>query len=94
MFHWRTWMGSRELACTGYFAAVESGSGGRVHLHALLRPALTRGNRIPRKALWQSWFRRYGRAQILPYDAELGAAHYVSKYLTKAPEHWDLREST
>ncbi len=91
MHHWWRWMGSRELAGCGYFAAVEKGSGGRVHLHALLRQAYGRGDSIPRKALWRSWFNRYGRCQILPYDAELGAVHYITKYLIKSPELWDLR---
>ena len=91
LFHWGRWMGSRELAGTGYFAAVETGRGGRVHLHALLRPAFGRGSGIPRRALWRSWFDRYGRCSILPYDAKLGAVHYLTKYLVKAPELWDLR---
>jgi len=49
------------------------------------------GDLVPRKAIWRSWFDRFGRCEIQPYDVSLGASHYISKYLTKSPEHWDLR---
>lgn len=87
LYHFRGWR-SRACRRAPCFAAVETGSqGGRSHVHALLRL-----EEIPRSAAWRSWFKRYGRAQILPYDAAkgLGATFYISKYLTKAPLHWDI----
>lgn len=86
-YHFRRWRSStcRRAAC---FAAVETGSqGGRAHIHALMRL-----ENLPRSAAWRSWFRRFGRAELQPYDPSRGldASLYISKYLTKAPEHWDI----
>ena len=87
MFHWRRWIERLPAgARPGYFVCVERGRGGRTHLHALVRSS--RG--VTRKSLWRSWFKRFGRCSILPYDVELGASHYVTKYLVKAPDLWDV----
>ena len=43
--------------------------------------------RVPRSAVWRSWFTRYGRTQLKPHDPARGmdATFYICKYLTKAP---------
>jgi len=87
LYHFRGWRG-RACPRAPCFAAVETGRmGGRAHVHALLRL-----DEVPRKAAWHSWLKRYGRAQLLPYDVARGfnATYYISKYLTKAPHHWDI----
>ncbi len=73
----------------GWYLAVETGRFGRTHLHALIAPG---SPRVPRKALWRSWFKRFGRARLQPVDPARGlnAAYYVAKYVTKAPDLWDL----
>lgn len=71
----------------GWFCAHEVGSLGRLHLHALL------GGMEPytsRRALWKWWHDRYGRAQILPYDRERGAAYYLTKYVAKELAHYEI----
>lgn len=76
----------------GWFFAHEVGRLGRLHLHALI------GGIDPwtsRRALWRWWFRRYGRAQILPFDPDRGAAFYVAKYVTKGElSHYDIEPPT
>ena len=87
-YHYRSWItGLGRGAPTPTFYAVEKGRGGRVHLHALL--GLGDGS-VTRKSLWRSWFTRYGRCQLQRFDPALGATHYITKYLTKSPEHWDI----
>lgn len=87
LYHFRNF---REQTCprAPCFAAVETGRiGGRAHLHALWRLSP-----LPRSAVWRAWFKRYGRAELKPYDLTRGmdAAYYISKYLTKAPLHWNI----
>jgi len=76
--------GSPDLA---WFVGHEVGARGRLHLHALLGAVLPY---TQRSALWSWWHKKYGRAQILAYHPKLGAAHYVSKYVTKDLAHYDL----
>lgn len=61
------------------FVAVETHQNGYYHLHALLQCDpdfdLTRA--------WSYWWGWYGRAQFERYRADLGASHYVSKYVLK-----------
>lgn len=88
LFHSRNWIERLPGPATGYFVAVERGTGGRVHSHGLLR--LPNGITPKRKSLWASWYLRYGRCLVLRYDNDRGAAYYVAKYITKEPLHWDL----
>jgi len=61
------------------FVAEERGSETeRRHLHCLLEaPAVD-----PRR-IWRTWFDRYGRAKVERYNPQLGAAHYLTKYVLK-----------
>jgi len=85
---WIQWLGIQGNPNATHFVGHEiGGHTARLHLHGLI------GNLEPctsRNSMWEWWFKRYGRAQILPYDPEKGAAHYVSKYITKELAHWDL----
>ena len=81
------------------FVGVERGhTGGLLHLHALLgnvahlRPYC--GTRLA-PGVWgrdccliHAW--PCGIARVLPYDPTLGAAYYVSKYVTKELGEWEL----
>ena len=89
LHHARRWLDSLPHR-PSWFLAVETGRFGRTHAHALLGSG---DAVVPRTALWRSWHRRYGRARIEPIRPLSGenAAFYVAKYLTKAPELWDLR---
>jgi|MudIll2142460700_1097286.scaffolds.fasta_scaffold57592_2 hypothetical protein len=48
------------------------------HWHLLMLNVATR-----RRLHFKDWWERYGFARVLPYDRELGARHYVGKYLFK-----------
>jgi hypothetical protein len=60
--------------------------GGRAHNHALLVLPVD----VSPAACWDWWVEKHGRAQVEAYDPKKGAAHYVAKYITKAPDDWDL----
>lgn len=72
-----------------YFLGHEVGAGGRAHLHCLIG-GLRGWDGAQRSRLWGWWFKRYGRCEVRGYDPEKGAAHYVSKYITKALAHYDV----
>lgn len=61
------------------FVAVEFHKGkDDVHLHAIIGdPDLWR------KGLWESWFYKFGRCQVVPIESVGGVTGYVSKYVTK-----------
>lgn len=68
-----------------WFFGIEHGEKrGRLHVHALT------GNteRLPVQLLREQW--RNGFTRILSYDPSRGAAHYVSKYVTKQLAEWDI----
>lgn len=58
------------------------------HLHALMRTD------VSGTAIWQWWFRRFGRAEVRDFDPKLGAAGYVAKYVTKQLADYDVEIST
>ena len=82
------WLRREGAPDVTYFIGHEVGGlGGRLHLHGLL------GQLPPidtRRGIWKFWYKRYGRAQVLPYDPERGAAYYVSKYVSKGLAEWDF----
>jgi len=88
LYHTRRWIEHLPGPRTGYFIAVERGTGGRVHSHGLIR--LPDGCTPKRNSLWRSWKQRYGRCSVLHYNRDRGAAYYVAKYITKEPLGWDL----
>jgi len=64
----------------GYFLCLEwTKLQNRPHMHLLM------GNLegVRRDKWWSTWYTRYGAARILPYRAELGCAHYLTKYVLK-----------
>jgi len=71
------------LRCPGEsqhaFIAEERGpSGGRIHLHALLEHPGVLCDSIKRE-----WSSRYGFATVKKFNPQLGAVHYVTKYIIK-----------
>lgn len=71
-----------------YFMAVEWHRWRKsVHIHALM------GNTLGIRRLTQmdEWYQRYGIARIQPYNAKLGAKHYITKYIIKELADWDIR---
>ena len=77
-----------QAPLASWFVGHEVGARGRLHLHCLL--GMLSGLPADRSEIWKWWFTRYGRAQVLGYDPERGAAHYVSKYVTKELAHYDF----
>ena len=64
----------------GYFLCLEwTKLQNRPHTHLLM------GNLegIRRDKWWSTWYTQYGAARILPYNQELGAASYLTKYVIK-----------
>lgn len=85
----------------GYFCGYEHGTFGRLHLHALLRTHTPQPDlgpagmphpqrSLPSRLVWSTWFDRFGRATVAPYDKKRGAAGYVSKYVTKRLAFYDI----
>lgn len=70
-----------------YFFVVERGGGGMWHIHALLSGT----QHVPLDGLESAW-KRYGRADIQPYDPMRGAAFYLTKSLPDpaSAEHYDV----
>lgn len=62
---------------------------GRTHVHSLLS---WKDEEPPDASLvWRGWYSSYGRAEVVPYEAEKGAGHYVAKYVAKEVEtDWDV----
>lgn len=74
----------RDAGPTYWFYGTEFGKLGRMHLHALLG----RTELMTRDELQEHW--PCGFSRFLPYDSQLGAAHYVSKYITKDLADYDV----
>ncbi|MYB01418.1 hypothetical protein F4X90_17350 [Candidatus Poribacteria bacterium] len=70
--------------------ALERHKSGEIHVHGLLQlkdslnlymnDESQNEKELIATWLWQKWFERYGRNQVIVYDPQLGATHYVSKY--------------
>ncbi len=72
-----------------YFVATEEGrTNSRNHLHALIGSCS--GKTANRNGLWFEWFRRHGRARILPYAKDRGASFYIAKYVSKEFGEWEV----
>lgn len=93
--HFRKWADhhyqTRMLAGRA-FVAVETGRLGRTHCHALCTAGDAAAGRYVRLA--DSWRERYGRVQFRDFDPDRNAAFYVAKYVSKAPDLWDIIRSS
>jgi len=86
MSHTKGWLHDLPHS-PGYFVCVERGAFGRCHSHALIQPGRG-GAHVSSRDLSERW--KYGRDNIRDFDAKSGAGFYVSKYIVKAPELWDI----
>lgn len=77
---WLTAIKKQEKRSISYFMCMEwTKVQNRPHTHLLI------GNLegVRRDRWWFTWFTWYGRARILPYNKELGAGYYLTKYVVK-----------
>jgi hypothetical protein len=71
-----------------HFMAVERFKHGEfTHVHSLMNGL----EGLTDTQVWETWFNRFGRATVEPYDSSKGAAHYLTKYLVKEVCDWDLK---
>jgi len=89
----KAWLGDLERAAAfpiAWFRADEYGERtGRFHLHLLIANV----EHLHRLTWMKRWEQRNGYARILPFDPGLGAAFYVSKYVTKQAGEWDISDN-
>jgi hypothetical protein len=72
---------------TDFFFGTEPHKTGLLHQHILLGSQLLIDDPGLIQALWHE---KYGFCKAEKYDASKGAAHYLTKYVTKAMYDWDL----
>jgi len=83
--HWQAWLNTLCQACKVrglerpfYFRVTETQDRGTLHFHSLIG-----GVNAIRRLLFKDFWELNGYARVEAYDPQLGAAHYVGKYLTK-----------
>jgi hypothetical protein len=75
------------LSNIDYFIAIEPHKSGTYHVHTLMNGCAG----VSDEALWEDWFKKYGRNTVEIYDPQLGASHYLTKYIVKDLCDWDIR---
>ena len=81
---------TRKTEDRKYYKGMELTRLGVPHFHLLM------GNLdgVRRDKYWKLWFDTNGRARILPYNSELGAGYYLTKYVLKDEytnlENWEI----
>ena len=94
-----TWIEkAAEQPVYGFVAAERGGSGGLIHLHALLGNVKHMQIFCGLKKKADAWKEKCclvhawpcGYARVYPYNPALGAKFYVSKYITKDLAEWQL----
>jgi len=87
---WLNILEREEKRKIGYYKAMEFTRQGVPHFHLLM------GNLegVRRDKYWDLWFTWNGRARILPYEPNLGAGYYLTKYIVKdeysCTEQWEI----
>jgi len=83
--HWQAWLNSLCQACRlrglerpFYFRVTELQDRGTLHFHSLIG-----GVGDIRRLMFKDFWELNGFARVERYDSNLGACHYVGKYLTK-----------
>jgi hypothetical protein len=88
--HFRKWISDlyRPRRTISYFMAVERFSDNiRTHIHFLLNGV----GDMRYEEVGQPWWKRFhGYLYIRKYDPDLGANHYITKYVTKELCDWDF----
>lgn len=84
--HTEGWLRSWKL--DPWFYVVERGSaGGRFHAHSLFGGP----RHLSRKALWHSWYRRFGRGRFEPLRKDThDVTMYCAKYVVKSQLWWNV----
>jgi len=73
---------------TSYFYACEQNpSRSGHHVHALLYAPVE----PQRKALWELWFKRYGRCRLESVRSRCDVADYCAKYVCKERAWWNVK---
>jgi hypothetical protein len=71
-----------------FFMAVERFKSGEfTHIHCVLNGV----SHLRYLEVWELWFKQYGRAVVAGYDRNLGAHHYLTKYVVKELCDWDFK---
>jgi len=87
---WLNTLEKQEKRKIGYYKGMEFTKQGVPHFHLLM------GNLegVRRDKYWGLWFTQNGRARILPYEPNLGAGYYLTKYIVKdeysCTEQWEI----
>lgn len=92
---WLSYVRRLELAAgmpLVWFYGTEYGSLGRLHIHALTLNTGSLPIRILHREWWQDPPLPRGLTKIAVYSPLLGAAHYVSKYVTKDLADYDVSD--
>ena len=77
-----------EMRGVSYFYALEQNPNrDGFHVHALWCDCLNKS----RREVWQSWFKRYGRARIEPINNRDDVADYCAKYVSKERSWWNVK---
>ncbi len=72
---------------SAYFLVVEQDTSKQnVHVHILL----SKVGSLSKESIEKSWKAKYGIAQVLPYDIDLGANYYVTKSIHTDKADWDM----
>ena len=77
---------SYQLRGIDYFLAVEPHKSGTYHVHGLINGCAG----VSEDELWEVVFQG-GRFSASKYDRNLGASHYLTKYVLKDLCYWDIK---
>lgn len=76
---WARWVRRKQGYRPEWFRVAERTLAGRIHFHALVGHCAA----VRRLSALDFWRDLYGFGQVMPYDPELGARYYLSKYAVK-----------
>jgi hypothetical protein len=77
-----------EMRGVSYFYALEQNPcRDGFHVHSLWCDCKAKS----RKAVWETWFNRYGRARIEPINNRDDVVDYCAKYVCKENAWWDVK---
>jgi hypothetical protein len=80
-------MAKRYNRLTYFYAIEENPSRDGHHIHALFADC----KELYRKAMWEQWFKRFGRNKVEPVKGLSDVVDYCSKYVTKEGAWWNVK---